>query len=87
MQKQDTMMPTGAPAVEAPLKSWDAELGDLLARAALLCVEHDLDVDAFMKGAWAAYIEARPGMRDYLEELQIRNQLEELRKLGRLGEA
>ena len=66
---------------------WNVEVGDLLAQAALLCVEHGLDVDAFMKGAWSAYIEARPGLRDYLEEMQLRNQLEELRKLGRMGEA
>jgi len=66
---------------------WQREVGDLLAQAALLCVENGLDVDAFMKGAWSAYIEARPGLRDYLEEMQLRNQLEELRKLGRMGEA
>jgi hypothetical protein len=66
---------------------WDAELGDLLATAAALCVEHGLDVDTFMHGAWDAYVEARPGMRDYLEELQLRSQLEELRRLGRMGEA
>ncbi|HVK88960.1 MAG TPA: hypothetical protein VM513_32795 [Kofleriaceae bacterium] len=66
---------------------WDAEVGGLLAAAAELCVEHGLDVDTFMKGAWNAYVEARPGMRDYLEEMQLRNQLDELRKLGRMGEA
>lgn len=62
-------------------------VGDLLAQAAALCVEHGLDVDSFMKGAWSAYVEARPGLRDYLEELQLRQQLDEIRKLGRMGEA
>lgn len=66
---------------------WDAEVGDLLAAAAALCVEHGLDVDTFMKGAWNAYVEARPGLRDYLEEMQLRSQLDEIRKLGRMGEA
>ena len=66
---------------------WTAEVGDLLAQAAQLCVDNDLDVDTFMKGAWSAYVEARPGLRDYLEEMQLRNQLEELRKAGRIGEA
>ena len=66
---------------------WHTEVGDLLAQAAILCVQHGLDVDTFMKGAWSAYVEARPGMRDYLEEMQLRNQLDELRKLGRVGEA
>ncbi len=62
-------------------------VGDLLAQAAALCVEHGLDVDSFMRGAWSAYVEARPGLRDYLEELQLRQQLDEIRKLGRMGEA
>lgn len=69
------------------MKAWQTEVGDLLAQAATLCVEHGLDVDTFLTGAWSAYVEARPGLREYLEELQIRNQLEELRKAGRLGEA
>ncbi|HEU0035489.1 MAG TPA: hypothetical protein VFQ53_32990 [Kofleriaceae bacterium] len=75
------------PAEPTPEKPWHAQVGDLLAQAAIMCVEHGLDVDTFMKGAWSAYIEARPGLRDYLEEMQLRNQLEELRKLGRMGEA
>jgi hypothetical protein len=75
------------PTVVDTPKPWHAEVGDLLAQAAELCVENGLDVDTFMKGAWSAYIEARPGLRDYLEEMQLRNQLEELRKAGRLGEA
>lgn len=68
-------------------KSWHAEVGDLLAEAAMLCVQHGLDVESFMKGAWSAYIEARPGLRDYLEEMQLRSQLDELRKLDRIGKA
>jgi len=66
---------------------WYAQVGDLLSRAAALCVEHGLDVDSFVRGAWSAYVESRPGMREELEELQLRNQLDELRRLGRLGEA
>lgn len=69
------------------LKSWHTEVGDLLAQAAILCVAHGLDVDTFMKGAWSAYVEARPGLKDYIEEMQLRNQLDEIRKLGRMGEA
>lgn len=68
-------------------KEWHLEAGDLLAQAAILCVANGLDVDTFMKGAWSAYIEARPGLKDQLEEIQLRNQLEELRKLGRMAEA
>ena len=69
------------------MKPWHAEVGDLLAQAAVLCAEHGVDVDAFMKGAWSAYIEARPGLREHLEEMQLREHLDELRKSGRLGEA
>jgi len=68
-------------------RPWYSEVGDLLSRAAELCVQHGLDVDSFMRSAWSAYVESRPGMREELEELQLRNQLEELRRLGRLGEA
>ena len=66
---------------------WHAEVGQFLTHAAELCVAHGVDLDAFMKGAWSAYVEARPGMRDYLEELQLRNQLDEIRKSGGMGEA
>jgi len=68
-------------------RPWDREVSQLLTRAALLCIQHGIDVDAYMTGAWAAYVEARPGMRSQLEELQLRDQLEELRRLGRMGQA
>src|SRR5687767_3183539 len=31
-----------------------AEICQLLAKAAILCVEHEIDVDTFMRGAWTA---------------------------------
>lgn len=68
-------------------KPWHAEVGDLLAQAATLCVDHGLDVETFMRGAWSAYVESRPGMKEYLEEMQLRQQIDELRKVGRLAEA
>lgn len=86
MQHPNDYIPTPTDPTE-PSKPWHAEVGDLLAQAAILCVEHGLDVDTFMKGAWSAYVEARPGLRDYIEEMQLRNQLEELRKLDRIGKA
>ena len=42
---------------------WQSEVGDLLTQAASLCVEHGLDVDTFLTGAWSAYVEARPGLQ------------------------
>ena len=83
--QQNHKIPHLEPSEE--IKQWHSEVGDLLAQAAILCVAHGLDVDTFMKGAWSAYVEARPGLKDYIEEMQLRNQLDELRKLGRLGEA
>jgi hypothetical protein len=64
---------------------WHSEVGDLLAQAAILCIAHGLDVDTFMKGAWSAYIEARPGLKNRLEEIKLRNQLDEIRRNGRMG--
>lgn len=60
--------------------SWES----LLTQAARRC---DVDPDAFVRGAWAAYLDAHPGMREHLEELQLRAQLEELRKNGLMGAA
>lgn len=64
---------------------WHQEVGDLLAQAAILCISHGLDAETFMKGAWSAYIEARPGLREYIEDMRLRGQLEEIRKLGRMA--
>jgi len=75
------------PNTTKPQKPWYAEVGDLLAQAAILCVENGLDADTFMRGAWSAYVETRPGMKDYLEELALQHQLEELRKAGQIGSA
>jgi hypothetical protein len=72
--------------VETP-RAWQAELGRFLTKAAALCVEHGVEVESFMKTAWSAYVEARPGMREHLEEMQLRDQLEEIRQAGRMGQA
>ncbi len=66
---------------------WHLEVGQFLTHAAELCVEHGVDLDGFMRGAWSAYVEARPGMRDYLEEMQLREHLDEIRKHGQMGKA
>jgi hypothetical protein len=77
---------TESEPIESP-RPWQADVGRLLTQAAALCVEHGVDVDNFMKGAWSAYVESRPGMREHLEEMQLRDQLDEIRKLGRMGQA
>ncbi len=48
---------------------------------------YDGDADSFLRGAMAAYLDAHPGMREHLEELQLREQLEKLRKSGLMAEA
>lgn len=81
--------PTEAPEAKGPVVRlpWHVEVSLLLSRAAALCGEHGIDIDSFTSGAWAAYVEATPGMRDQLEELQLRKQLDELRQHGRLPSA
>jgi hypothetical protein len=56
----------------------------LLSQAARNC---DTEPDAFVRGAWLAYLDAHPGMREHLEELQLRAQLEELRNNGLMARA
>ena len=73
--------------MEEQTSTWQSEVTELLRRAAELCVENGVDVDAFMRGAWSTYVESRPGMRDAIEELQLRAQLDELRRAGRVPEA
>ena len=68
-------------------KAWTVQLEELLAAAAALGAQHGVDVEAFMRGAWSAYVDASPGLREHLEEMQLKSQLDELRKLGRIGEA
>ena len=62
-------------------------IAELLAKAAALCVKHDVDLDAFMRGAHAAYLDSRPGLREQLEELQLRARLEVLRARGHVASA
>lgn len=68
-------------------KSWQSDVSELLARAAALCVEHDVDMDAFVRGAVSSYLEARPGMREHLEEMQLRATLQAMRENGRIASA
>jgi hypothetical protein len=68
-------------------RTWDAAANQLLREAALLCVAHGVDPDTFMSGAWSAYVASAPGMRDQLEEAQLREHMDELRRQGRLPTA
>ncbi len=70
-----------------PHKPWNVEVADALAKAAALCADNGVDLDAWMKGAWTAYMDARPGYREDLEEQALIGQLDEIRKAGRMAAA
>jgi hypothetical protein len=67
--------------------TWASLVEELLARAAAVSADNGVDLDDWMKAAWSAYVEARPGLRAHLEEMHLLAQLDELRKGGRMGEA
>ena len=68
-------------------KTWQNEVSELLARAAKLCADNGAEMDSFVSGAASAYLEARPGMREYLEEMELRATLEKMRERGRIATA
>lgn len=84
--KNDTIG-TSEPLFAAASQLCQEEISQHLAKAAIMCVEQDIEVDTFMRGAWSAYVEARPGMRERLEELQLARHLAYMRHKGRLGAA
>jgi hypothetical protein len=75
------------PAEPIESRPWHFEVSQLLTQAATLCIQHGIELEAYMSGAWAAYVDARPGLRNQLEEQHLRDQLEELRRLGRIAKA
>lgn len=60
---------------------------ELLVAAAESAAQAGVDLDAFMSNAWGAFMEARPGLREQIEHIQLLAQLESLRQAGRLGQA
>ena len=78
---------TTEPVFDGTSQLRQAEISQLLAKAAIMCVDLDIEIDTFMRGAWSAYVEARPGMRERLEELQLARHVAYMRHKGRLGAA
>jgi hypothetical protein len=68
-------------------KSWQVEAGELLARAAALCAENEVDLDTFMRGAYSSYLDARPGLAEHIADLKLAAQLERMRTAGRIASA
>jgi hypothetical protein len=82
-----SVSPRRSTLANQPQNNWQNEVSELLARAAQLCVDHDVEMDPFVRGAASAYVEARPGMREHLEELQLKATLQALRANGRIASA
>lgn len=59
----------------------------LIRRAAQLAAERGVDSDLFMQAAWAACLDARPGLREQLEDKELRKELRKLRKRGLIAAA
>ena len=79
--------PTSEAHAIAAAPSWSSEVEDLLLRAAALCVDHEVDPDAFMRACWAACLDARPGLREQIADTQLMAQVEGLRERGMVGDA
>lgn len=58
---------------------------ELLADAARASLDAELSLEDFMRAAWLAFTEARPGLRAYLEDQAVRAQLAELRERGQVA--
>lgn len=58
-----------------------------LALAAESAARAGMDLQHFMAAAYGAFLEANPTLRQQLESQQLLEQLEELRRRGRLAQA
>ena len=63
------------------------ELEVLLRKAAELSAGQDIPSETFMAAAFNAYLEARPGLREELEDKELKTQLRKLRKQGLIAMA
>ncbi len=68
-------------------ESWSDEVERLLDEAAQLAAKHGLATEAFMAAAWQRCLDSHPGLREELEDKELRSQLKKLRKQGLLGTA
>jgi len=67
-------------------KSW-SDIVELLQQAAELAADQGVQTDLFMQAAWVACLDARPGLREELEDKELRAQLKKLRKRGLIAAA
>ena len=76
--------PTVAPTAES---GWRAEVVEHLRQAADIAGQHGGFLDAFIEAAYGIYLERNPAVRERLEEAHLVAQVEEMRRVGRVGEA
>lgn len=63
------------------------ETKDVLTRAAHQAAEAGVELDEFMRAAWSAYVDARPGLRARIEHSQTVARLAAMRERGLVGSA
>lgn len=85
-QANPALSPPDALEPVAEERAW-RDVTALLARAARLAAERGLDTEVFMQAAWTACLDARPGLREKLEDKEMRKELRRLRKRGLVGQA
>jgi hypothetical protein len=86
MSQVNSAMVSPSPVASVELAALQ-EIATLLERAAQLAAANGINGDAFKRAAWNAYLDARPGLREELEDRQLRAQLRKLRKRGLVGSA
>jgi len=77
--------PEVAPATEAAAVA--THIRELLAEAASLAADNGVALDVYMGAAWQSFMDARPGLREQLEEMQLAAELDQLRREGHIGQA
>lgn len=87
--KPDSSRPADAPAPAPDVTTAEpaAALASALAHAAAIAHQAGVDLDGWMRAAWSAYVDARPGLRQHLEDLRLQAELAALRDKGRMPEA
>jgi hypothetical protein len=81
----DGYAPAPDPTIVPP--RWVALVEALMRRAAEVAVENGVDPEAFLRAAWVVYVDQRPDLREHIEEMQLKAQIDELRKHGQVGDA
>ncbi|MDQ3368161.1 MAG: hypothetical protein M3680_22280 [Myxococcota bacterium] len=59
----------------------------MLDEAAKLAAEHGLPTEAFMAAAWQHCLDSHPGLREQLEDKELKSELKKLRKRGLVATA